>query len=174
MQNQMDLWGESGPTFDLVKQNFQAKLEDGTHCPCCGQFAKVYKRKLNSAIALGLVLLQQRLSLDPSEWVHAEQFFKTHPRATSTLWGGGEFSKARYWNLIELADGQRPDGSKRIGLVRLTQLGREFARGLCTVSKYVVVYNGEAHGLSEEQTSIHTALGDRFSYSELMAHGGRR
>ena len=34
-------------TLDEAKAWLRDQVDDGAHCPCCGQFAKVYKRRIH-------------------------------------------------------------------------------------------------------------------------------
>jgi hypothetical protein len=54
-----------------ARQKLQARLDDGTTCPCCGQFAKRYKRKLNSSMAAALCWM----------WTHARDAWIEVPTA---------------------------------------------------------------------------------------------
>lgn len=144
-------------------------LNDGVECPCCGQLAKVYKRKLNSAMGFVLLLLHRRKG-DENEWVHVPSFINAkvrNPAVAAAI--RGDWAKLVHWGLIDALDGQRADGSKRIGYYRITPKGRRFANNQIKVSKHIWIYNGEPTDDSdEEMVSILDVLGDKFDYTELM------
>lgn len=129
--------------------------KDGAHCPCCGQLAKVYKRKLNEGMARSLVKM----------WRAAGQDWQYIP---DTVGGKSrEEGKLRYWGLIQEKPGKRPD-SGRTGWWRVTDLGSQFVRRVATVQRYALVYDGQCLGLVGANVNIIDALGDPFTYDELM------
>lgn len=113
--------------------------KDGISCPCCEQFAKVYRR----SITLTEVKVLARLfnaarkadsSAPTSVWVKIGAGGTVHTR-------GGDYAKARYWGLLEEREGKRADGSKRAGYWRITELGIEFLLGAARLPRYVWIYN---------------------------------
>ncbi|AGT12673.1 hypothetical protein PBI_WHIRLWIND_67 [Mycobacterium phage Whirlwind] len=148
-------------TLDDARADLSDKIEEGTECPCCGQFAKVYRVKF-PATAVKLMIEMLKQHRNGVQWVHA-------PTAGPP---GGNPVKARHWGLIEpMPDAVREDGSKRVGLWRLTTNGYAFVRGMLNVPKYANLFNNECLGLdaSEGYVSAEEALGHNFNYRELMA-----
>lgn len=145
-----------------------AGREKGIECPCCGQLAKVYRRKLNSAMAYVLVVLMRRAVTHPQEkWVHVPSLLNGHGSAAR----GGDWAKLWWWGLLQPRPGRRRDGSRRTGYWRLTTDGVDFASERIEVPRYVYIYNGEALDRDDDSwIDIHDALGERFNYDELM-HG---
>lgn len=143
-------------------------LDDGVECPCCGQFAKVYKRKLNGAMAFVLLLIHRRKGTD---WVHVPSYINAKVRNPAIAAAvRGDWAKLTHWGLLDALEGERPDGSKRIGYYKITTKGRRFANKQSKVSKHIWFYNREpTDQVDDEMVSIVDALGDKFNYSELMA-----
>lgn len=151
----------------------------GAACPCCTQRVQVYRRTITVGMALALLAFlradarRRQTEPDFDGFLHAEETFKNTvllPRSAR-----GDFTKLRYWGLIEGAEGEREDGSRRNGHWRLTERGRAFARREIAVPKYVYLYNDaqytpEAIGADPDQgeVTIHDALGRRFSYDEVV------
>jgi hypothetical protein len=134
------------------------RIDDGEACPCCGQFAKVYRRTINSGMAVLLLALYR--AAQPGEWV----------KVPSLGGQGGDITKCRYWELIEpQPDLTRDDGSNRTGWWRLTYRGVEFILDRLAVPKYARVYDGRLLNLTGPPVTIRDALGARFNYDELMA-----
>lgn len=157
----------TGTTAEDAKAFVQQHLQDGVSCPSCGQYCKVYRRKLNSTMALALVLIYQFFKSRPSaEWLHVAAFL-VKVKSDSSI-AGGDVVKLRYWGLLERATGGRDDGSDRVGRYRITELGKQFVEGKIAVPRYVYLYNQLLLRLSEEMTTIKDALGDKFKYDELM------
>ena len=144
------------------KNWLRARLEDGVDCPCCGQFAKIYKRKLNSSMARGLIVLVKLNRRDP---IHIPSVFTEYRVCASN-----DGALLRHWNLIEEIPGVRDDGSTRVGYYIVTDLGRKFAAGKVRVPAYAYIYNSDLLRLDDEETvDIRGALGERFHYEELMS-----
>lgn len=134
------------------------RLDDGEKCPCCTQFAKVYRRKINSGMAYALLRFYNAVG---REWGHKPDVLKGVGAAAR------DESLLRYWGLFEESTEQRDDGG-RSGWWRVTEVGEDFALRRVRVPKYARIYDGRCLGLTGELIDIRDALGDRFSYEELM------
>jgi hypothetical protein len=135
----------------IVRNN----LDDGIQCPCCDQFCKRYRRKLNSQMARWLIWLYRRAS--GSEWVTVRE----------SPVRGGDYAKLALWGLVEQKSND--DETKRTsGVWRITKLGRDFVDGHRFIPSHVMLYNNTIHGWSRACTTIRHALGERFDYAELM------
>lgn len=135
------------------------RVDDGEKCPCCTQFAKVYRRKIDSGMAHILVQMYRHQNDEDGRWVHVP----------SLGTAGGDPIKTRHWKLIEERQVQRDDGSSRAGWWRLTQLGQDFVCNRVRIPKHARLYDGRCLGLdSTETVSITDCLGTKFNYTELM------
>ena len=130
-------------------------LDEGAICPCCTQRAQVYRRKINSGMAVSLIRMYQTAGTD---WQHIPTTIGARSR---------EEGKLRYWGLVEEADAERDDGG-RAGWWRVTPRGADFVLGNLAVAKYARVYDGRCLGLVGDPVTIYDALGDKFDYAELM------
>jgi hypothetical protein len=79
-----------------------------------------------------------------------------------------DFHKLRYWGLLKKKYENREDGSARNGFYRISPSGIMFVEGKIKVKEAVLIQNNEFKGYTGEDISIHEALGNKFSYSELM------
>lgn len=131
------------------------KRAGGVTCPCCDQFAKVYRRKLNSAQARLLISFYRRRR---EEWVHIGELGLN----------GGDAGKLALYGLLESRLSDRPDGNPASGFWRITPRGCAFVEGSVRVPEHVFVYNGEAVGFSSTLVGIGDALGRPFRYEEVM------
>jgi hypothetical protein len=128
----------------------------GARCPCCTQFAKVYKRQINSGMARSLIRMYRVAGLD---WVHIPTALPARSR---------EEGKLAYWGLVEEASEPREDGG-RAGWWRITSKGEAFLRRQLKVPKYALVYDARRLGFDEtEMVDIQDCLGARFNLTELM------
>lgn len=137
------------------------KLEDGegTDCPCCGRYAKLYRRTLHSSVALQLIRLYQLTRGDT--YAHASNFI------LRDMTGVGDFTKAKYWKLIEEKPHEAGD-KKSSGFWKLTDLGTAFVEGIAGVPRYAIVFDDTVQRFAGASWYIHDSLGKKFSYSELM------
>lgn len=136
---------------DLVR----SQLDEGVQCPCCGQFAKAYKRTINATMARSLVVLWKTVGWD---WAYLPDVVGTRSR---------EESKLRYWGLLTEAPGRRSDGG-HTGYWCITDLGAQWVQEKIALQRYAHVYNGECLGHSGPLVSIRDALSEKFSLDELM------
>ncbi len=152
--------------LEEAKKIFEEQLPRGVHCLCCGRFDKVYPRKITSSMAWTLLLIYDYYKKEGNlrKWLKVESHLKSLPNVPTSL--RGDFSKLRYWKLIRQKEGEI-EGIKT-GLYKITEKGINFCERKIRVSKIVNLHNGAPESFSEEQISIIEALGDRFSYKELM------
>ena len=143
----------------------------GATCPCCDQFAKIYRRKINSGMAAAILVIWRRTQqiMPRDGWLHIPDDFKGAGGLVGIL-QNREYPKLRYWGLLQAFEGPHDDvDTPYSGKWRITLKGREFCLGQRRVPKYVNIYNSEPVERQEDATvDIREALGDRFSYDDLM------
>lgn len=145
-----------GNARDLLRE----MVDDGATCPCCRQFAKVYKRKVNSSMARDLIALYR---------THSTEFaYLPDVRKRTGSRSNREESKLRYWGLVEEDAVRREDGG-HAGWWRVTDLGARWVRLEASIPEYARIYDGRLLGLVGEPVTIRQALGAKFDYAELMA-----
>jgi len=146
-------------TSNQVQMSFPDK-DRGYNCPCCGQLVKRYYRKLNSNMALTLLLLY-RSGL--KGYVHIENFMQQRGHKRS-----GDFPYLVHWRFLEKMPGERQDGSSRTGFYKITGLGIMFAEGKLYAREKIMISNNRFEGFDGGDISIQTALTNKFNYDELM------
>ena len=148
-------------TIKEAKQHLRANFKHkGTNCPCCGQFVKLYKRKLGSVMARTLIQLYKM----DKEFNHVREIVKGISET-----GTNDFSKLAYWGLID--EMSNDSLAKRTsGFWRITPKGRQFVERKITVNQYALIYNRLCEGFSVETINISEALGKKFNYNELMTN----
>jgi len=142
-----------------VEMSFPDK-DKGYNCPCCGQFVKRYYRKLNSNMALTLIVLYRS---GKRGFVHIENFMQEQGYKRS-----GDFPYLVHWKFLEKKSGEREDGSTRNGYYKLTGLGIMFVEGKMFAREKIMIYNNKFEGFDGGEISIQTALTEKFNYLELM------
>ncbi len=131
------------------------RIDEGAACPCCTQFAKVYRRKINSGQARSLIRMWRRCGTD---WCHVPTEIGARSR---------EEGKLAYWDILEEETERRDDGG-RAGWWRITDLGSRFVLDQIRLPKYARIYDGRCLGLIGEPQGIRDALGTKFDYRGLM------
>lgn len=154
-------------TLEEAKVQLQQQLMNGTHCPCCAQFCKIYRRPITSTMAWSLILIYRFFQANPNEpWLHVPDYL-VKVKADSSV-AGGDVAKLRFWDLLQRKVDVRPDGSDRVGYYRITEPGRNFVEGRSAVPKYIFTYNQGVLHRSSEMTTIQEALANKFNYNDLM------
>jgi hypothetical protein len=154
----------SGATLDEAREWVSENLEDGAECPCCGQLAKLYKRKLNSSMARSLIWLVRHAGPVAREWVDVAQ------EAPKWLLKSRELPKLAHWGLIEEMPKDPDDTTRRTsGTWRPTEEGVDFVYVRIKATARVHLYNNTLEGFDEDEyITIKQALGKKFDYEELM------
>lgn len=145
----------------MQEQTISEEKIKGYKCPCCEQFVKVYCRKINSSMARVLMLIYNSGKRD---FFHVENWLKEIGKPELRA----DFHKLRFWSLLEKKIEDREDGSNRNGYYKLTGRGIMFAENKVTAAKNVYIFNNKVLGFNGESVNIIQALGDKFSYDELM------
>lgn len=131
-------------------------------CPMCGRYAQMYRRRLHAGAAIGILKAYQKGG--------ASRFIHTSELIDKGMTGAGDFSKAKYWNLIE-AKAETEADKRTSGYWRLTPAGVEFAQNGRTIQEWAHVFDDRVYGFSGAEIDIEAALGVNFSYSELIGKG---
>ncbi len=145
-------------TLQEARDVLRTLLDDGHECPCCRQFAKVYRRKIHATMAKDLILIYRQVPV--GEWFHL---------ADTVGYNGGDTAKLAYWSMMEEETTIVRDDGGRAGYWRLAPSGAAWARGETVVQKYARVYDGRCLSLVGDPVDIRDALGGRFRYDDLMA-----
>ena len=143
-------------TLRDARDELRELVDDGCRCPCCTQFAKVYRRKIHASMARVLIAMYR--AVPAGEWVYLPDVPQKSRDATGMAW----------WGLIEEEIELLRDDGGRAGWWRVTELGRRFVRYEIAVRKYALVYDGRRLKLDGEAVTIVDCLGDKFDYRELM------
>jgi len=158
--------GPDSTPLGEARQWLRDRVEEGAPCPCCKQFAKLYKRKIYSAMARMLITLYRLQCRSTERWHHVSDI----GLKAGCLYIGGDFAKLIYWGLIEQRPKEEDDGDKRTsGYWRITADGIDFVLCKTTAMEYVRIYNGEQFDMYGREVDIEHCLGKKFKYSELMA-----
>lgn len=154
---------EDDTPISVIRAHILEHRLDGLACPACGQFAKEYKRKLNSTMVRGLIWLVQAAGPD-LDWIHV-QTKGPHWLVSK----GGCLATTAHWKLAERRPVDPREGKRASGIWRPTRLGSDFVHLRAQVPSHVYLYDNVVQGFSTEQIGVVEALGKHFNYHELMA-----
>lgn len=155
MAEQFDMFEGEGHFLAKMRSNWSKSIEgDGSHCPCCGKWGKVYKTKLSQHLALCLRWIA--ISADEEGWVDVQN---TAPR---WMLKSKTYNLLEHWGLID-------SKSHRSGIWRATLRGWDFINGLSTVPAAVHIYDNKVWGFDSEETSFHGCFGKHFDFDEMMS-----
>jgi len=153
-------------SIDEAKRWLKRVVHEGARCPCCGQFARVYKRKLLPDLAAILIFIYREALQHPDqEWIHVPTLLSRDARVSRM---GGEYARASLWGLIQAKPGEAADAESS-GYYKLSDRGVAFVDCNLTVSEYVWVYNGTRIDEEGRMLTIRDILGLKYSYEELMS-----
>lgn len=139
-----------------MRTTVQTQLDDGVHCPTCGQFAKVYKRQITGTSAAALIAMYKACGY--VDYVYLPDVLDRKQ---------ADEAKLTHWGLIEEKPISRTDGG-RAGWWKLTDDGVRFVLGRLSVPKYAHIYDSKLMGMSGDPVTIQDCLGKKFNYQELM------
>lgn len=158
-------------TLEQAKDWLRRRLDKGEQCPCCQQFAKVYRRGITSTMALALIHIANSPDTvrDQDGFLHVSDYLKgIGTKGALAAAQSADWAKLVAWQFIEQADRDRDDGSSRNGWWRITADGMAFVQDRVTVPRYAKFYDSRVLGLEGDPVGIRDALGKRFDYYDLM------
>jgi len=143
-----------GMSLAAAKELVEHRREKGIECPCCGQYVKLYKRKLNANMAMFLTSLV-KLYEETHDWVSYQK----------CKFRGRDYSYITCWKLA--MTGVDETGKKRTsGLWKPTTRGIDFVHGTISIPSHVFLLDNVVQGFSSSTIFIQDV--DGFDYQELM------
>lgn len=152
-------------TIEEAKKYVRDHIEQGVLCPCCGQYCKLYKRKITSAMAWGLAMIYKRCKSTGVKVLHIENFFKSQDCPSSIR---GDITKLRHWDFLV----RRKDLGA--GIYELTDFGEQFVRNEIHVPRSVSIYNNKVYRWDKKHTTMRMSLKDKFDIDELLKNEVRK
>ncbi len=157
-----------GARFDevlaLAIEAVKAGGSTGLWCPCCGGVMAEYDRPFNSLMARCVIAFTRWDREEPGAWHRIERFALELNKGKQP----GDHGKLIPYGLLEKPDAERDDGSPKVGLYRITEKGKLFARGRETVPQRCVIYMNQVLRIYGKQVTIRECLGKKFNYRELI------
>ena len=147
-------------SLSKARKIVSSHVDEGVECPCCGQFCKLYKRKLNSGMARILIWLVK-------EWTKNHDWINVPETAPVFVRRSNEVSRLALWDLV--TESPTEDKTRRnSGLWKPTKEGRLFVANRSRVPSHVFIFDNSIYGWGTESVSVVDALGKNFNYQELM------
>lgn len=136
-------------TLAEAKDWLRERVQTGAPCPCCGQNAQVYHRRINKGMLSTLTNIYR--SGGSTRWVDV----------TTLDARNREHNKLAYWGLVEAHPEHR-------GWWKVTKQGEQFLHGQARVPECVNVYNNRVLGFSQPMVSASDIV-EGFDLTELMS-----
>jgi len=143
-------------TVQEARERILENRLEGSKCPVCGSFVRVYARQISGKMGADLIALHNS---GPGVR-HYSDFIDGHP---------GDFAKLRYWGLIRGVENDDPT-KRDSGSWELTGAGNSFIHNRLMIPRRLYVFRGTSLGPEDErdEVSIVDVLGVKFNYAELM------
>lgn len=142
-----------------VRTKLRELAIQGTRCPCCTRYVKVYERPINGTMARSLIAMYRAWGRG---WGDLPKL-----RKEAQLHHSNQEGQLAHFGLIEEEDVRREDGG-RAGFWRVSELGERWVRGEAMVQKYARTYDGRLLQLTGEPVAITDVLGTGFDLREVM------
>jgi|TARA_R110000824_G_scaffold2808_1_gene12800 hypothetical protein len=120
-----------------------------SRCPSCFQTVKVYPRRITKTMIQNLAQIASA----------PEGIRSIHLKASH----GGDHAKLRYWDLIEIVEGEFAHTYWKI-----TPRGKLWLFGSIQIPEIAYVYNGTVQCFSEKMVFISDRVQKKFDLQELM------
>lgn len=156
----------STTTLQEAKNYLRKNWSKGTSCPCCGQYVRKYKRSFDSGLARFLISLYI-LSKGNTHAVIDKSDIRSHARIDDLK--ATNYGIIRFWKVAVPVETKDSEDKRTSGKWKITELGIEFALGKIKIPKYAETYNNKCVGFTGNRFDIIRALGEKFSYKELMS-----
>lgn len=150
-------------TLENAKVWLAENVNKGVRCPCCQQFAKLYRRPLYATMARMLILFYKIPGSD--DWLHINDVIRV---TGCSEFRCGDWAKLKHWALIEDRKKEEDDDKKNSGFWRITPTGKAFVERKYRIKSHILLYDGNFCGFEGEDVYIDHCLGKNFSYGELL------
>jgi hypothetical protein len=148
-----DRFPGGGATVEQARRRLMGRVMAGdkVDCPCCGQRAALYPRRINQTMAAQLAKL-----VEHGGWLQAREI------ELGVTSGDRDFHKLRFWGLV-VGDG----ASNWLA----TPNGKKFVAGSMTVPATMFIYDNEPVASSKERVSFADCLRQPFDLFEVLGKG---
>ena len=135
----------------------RSKAKEGTRCPCCNRYVKLYKRKLSAEMVVFLIALCREYKGDYLD-IRKLQRWK---------YQRGDYAYLAHWGLVEQQDGNA-EGKRGSAHWKPTGAAFQFILRHTLMPSHIHMLCGDYLGHSKNLVSVDKVLGEKFNYDELM------
>jgi hypothetical protein len=146
-------------TLADARDDVMANLKSGGRCPCCGQHAQMYKRRVSRETADFLARLVA-LWLQEPRWYHTREVRPSGVKAST------DASHLVHWGLLETTFADRL--ARLRGNYRPTEKGVAFVQKRILVPAYALIFDNNVLEWATEQVSIDDALKVPFNLKTIL------
>lgn len=131
----------------------------GSNCPECERYGKIYKRDININLinVLFYIYSETERNMPSDGWI----ILSNELEVISNRCGTKEYSKLRFWNLIEFKIENK-------GIWRITEHGIMFVQGKVRIPKTAEIFGNKLIGLEGELVSVSDIMKKNIDYEKLM------
>jgi len=149
-------------TMEMESELFMSDLRNGAKkaCPCCGRYAQIYKRKLHAGMTMQLIKLYRIGGHE--RFIHVNEM-------ANFFSGTGDMTKFKHWGCIISAENEPDSQTKTSGKWKITSKGVSFILGYIKLPECAYIYDDRLLSFSPQEIGVLDALGNKFSYMELMS-----
>lgn len=143
----------------MERDQFFTKLRNtkaGINCPCCGRYAKVYKRPIDATTATLLIEAYRRFDLNT---FHINELVHEKKPATG-------FSVLRYWGLVEFSKNPDPFDKHTTGFWKVTERGKRWVKQEVKIPKYRLLFDNTVLGTEGPHIGLFEV--PKFNKEELL------
>ncbi len=144
----------------IIKAGVKEKLLEGSECPVCTQFVKLYPIKIPATGVRDLIRLYRLTDGDTDGFLHVNDFADLSSRS---------FAKLAHWDLIQSEINEDTD-KRTSGMWTIAAKGKRFVEGDEKVPNRAYIFDSSARAFSHDLVSVQDALGNKFDYEELMSY----
>lgn len=164
------LQGPVKGTLEEARHELLSKLLKGAHCPCCGQYAKIYCRTLDSTMIRILNSIYDHYIDYGPGWVHVPSLLADDPRLSGKVKAAtnGIPCKLVAWGLLEHKIRSRGDRESAAGMYRITTRGIQFLQLRVKVPLHVYSYNKKWLGFGGPLVTAKEASKEKFDYEKTV------
>lgn len=145
----------------------QVKYPIRTKCCECDHVKIEYRRQLSHGMVKALLYIYRMHKYQKKNRIHvSNELFKLGIQNPANL----EYSKLRYWGLLEEVRGDNKSGASGSGYWKITKEGIWFCETLSTVQEYIHLENkGKFVKFSGNNIDIKQAIKSKFDYYRFMS-----
>jgi len=152
-------------TLEDAQKLLSQNIKHGTHCLCCGRWAKINKANLNYSMVKVLCWLVGHHQLT-NDWIHVPK--QAEQDNASWVLQGNCIGKLKMWKMVKIMPNDSDPSKKRLGIYRPTEQGIAFAFNRISVPKAAYYFADTVLAYTKKTTTAAEACGSFFNHQKTM------